>query len=71
MSFQIYYVHLLNSEVITIDEDYDLPFEKGLIANFKKAKAEDIIVLKRPLLGNLYVPKRSIDYISEGDVRVV
>lgn len=69
MSFQKYLLHLLDGTVIDVGEEYDLPAEKGLIGKFRKADPNEILVIGDRFVGFAYVPKRSIVYISTGDVK--
>ena len=68
MTFQIYKVHLLNGEVIDVWEDYELPASEGLVGKFEKAKDRDILTFGDMYTGPIYVPKKSILFISCGDV---
>lgn len=64
---QEYIIILQNGKEIRFYEDYDLPMEKGLLGRFRKAKPDDIIEVGDPFHSD-YIPKRSILYISTGDV---
>ena len=70
MSLQIYKIHLINGEVIDIAEDYDLSDKEGIVYRFRHAKETECIHLGDCISGFLYIPKRSILYISTGDVKV-
>ena len=71
MCVQLYHVHLVNGEVFTVQEAYDLPIEKGLVGQYIKAKDSDVLTLRFPMLDFLYVQKKNILYISTGDVKEV
>lgn len=71
MAYQLYNIHLLNGDVIETAEDYDLPASKGLIGTFERMKETDYLTVNDILLGSAYIPKRSILYISTGDVKEV
>ncbi len=66
---QNYDIHLLNGEVIGASEAYDLPAEKGLVGKFEKADDNEIFEIGDAISGFAYIPKRSILFISTGDVR--
>jgi hypothetical protein len=68
MSIQIYHIHLLNGEVIEVRENYDLPWEQGLIAKYEKAKDNEMFEIGGPLMECCYILKKSILYISTGGV---
>ena len=68
MYYQNYYIHLLNGEVIGASEAYDLPAEKGLVGKFGKADDNEIFEIGDAISGFAYIPKRSILFISTGDV---
>ena len=67
--YQSYHIHLLNGEVIETSEAYDLPVEKGLVGRFGKADDNEIFEIGDAISGFAYIPKRSILFISTGDVR--
>lgn len=71
MSFQEYIIHLNNGMVISMDENFDLPFSKGIVERYRKAKDNDYITLGDCINGFIYVLKKNIAYISTGDVKVV
>lgn len=71
MFYQLYHIHLLNGDVIQTAEDYDLPASKGLVGTFERMKETDYLTVKDILLGSSYIPKRSILYITTGDVEEV
>ena len=58
------------SILTTVEEDYDLPFEKGIIAKFKKASDDTVFSVINLFGENYYIPKKSIVYIATGDVEV-
>ncbi len=66
---QNYDIHLLNGEVIGASEAYDLPAEKDWSENLKKADDNEIFEIGDAISGFAYIPKRSILFISTGDVR--
>lgn len=68
MSIQMYLVHLLDGTVIQVAEDYDLPAAKGLLGKYEKAAPDELLVFGDPISGFAYVPKKSIVFISTGDV---
>lgn len=68
MILQIYRIHLINGDVIDTAEDYELPFEKGLIAKFSNTDDNTIFTIGDGVSGFCYIPKKSILYISTGDV---
>jgi hypothetical protein len=68
MAIQIYHIHLLNGEVIEAREEYDLPWEEGLIAKYQQAKDDEMFEIGGPLFGCCYILKKSILYISTGGV---
>ena len=67
--YQVYHIHLLNGEVVEASEFYDLPSKKGLIEKFSKAADNEIFEIGDGLSGFAYIPRRSILFISTGDVR--
>lgn len=67
--YQNYYIHLLNGEVVEASEAYDLPVEKGLVGKFGKADDNEIFEIGDAISGFAYIPKRSILFITTGDVR--
>lgn len=66
--YQNYNIHLLSGEVIGASESYDLPAEKGLVGKFGKADDNEIFEIGDAISGFAYIPKRSILFISTGDV---
>lgn len=68
-TYQIYTIHLTNGDRIKCYEEYDLPFEKGLITKFTKRSAKIIEV--SDILSAKYIPLSSIVYISADGVEVV
>lgn len=40
--FQKYNLHLINGDVIVVEEDYFLPWEKGLIKKFENASEDTL-----------------------------
>ena len=71
MFYQLYHIHLINGDVIQTAEHYDLPASKGLVGTFERMKETDYLTVKDILLGSAYIPKRSILYITTGDVEEV
>lgn len=71
MFYQMYYIHLLNGDVIETAEDYDLPASQGLVGTFERMKETDYLTVSDILAGSAYIPKRSILYINTGDVKEV
>ena len=71
MCVQIYHIHLSNGKVIDVAEDYELPLEKGLVEEYRKANPEDVISIGDCLSGYCYIPNKNIIFISTGDVRTV
>ena len=71
MSYQSYHIHLVNGEAFTVYEDYYLPFEKGLVNKYIKAKDNDVLTFVFPSTDSLYVQKKNILYINTGDVKEV
>ena len=67
MNYQIHHIHLINGEVITIEESGHLPGQRGLIDKFHKATPDDVITLRFPLMNLMHIPKRSILYILTED----
>ena len=67
--YQIYHIHLLNGEVVEASEAYDLPAEKGLVGRFEKADDNEIFEIGDSISGFAYIPKRSILFLSTGEVR--
>ena len=65
---QNYNIHLLSGEVIGASESYDLPAEKGLVGKFGKSDDNEIFEIGDAISGFAYIPKRSILFISTGDV---
>ena len=41
-TFQKYNLHLINGDVIVVEEDYFLPWEKGLIKKFENASEDTL-----------------------------
>ena len=64
----MYLLHLLDGSVIEVPEDYDLPMKKGLIGKYINSDPNEILIFGDAVSGFAYVPKRSIVYISTGDV---
>lgn len=69
MYYQVYLLHLLDGTVIDVEEEYDLPMEKGLIGHFRSAEPNEILEIGDRQVGFAYVPKSSIVYISTGKVK--
>lgn len=64
---QYYNVHLITGEVLSVAEDYYLPFEKGTISAYEKAKKNQVICFG----DGIYVIKSNILYIQAAGVRKV
>ena len=69
MVYQVYEIHLLNGTIIEAAEDYELPTTKGLVGKFNRMEEGDILTVEDWFTGSFYIPRRSILYISTGDVR--
>ena len=67
---QIYYLHLTGGDVVPVAEAYDLKGEKTIVSMFQNLDDEDILCISDILSGSCYVPKKSIVYITTGDVEV-
>ena len=61
---------LINGDIIGVEEDYFLPWEKGIIKKFENASDDTLFPIINLLGENFYVPKKSIVYISTGAVEV-
>lgn len=68
MFVQIYNLHLINGSVVSLSEDYDLSGENAFINRFIKSEPEYIFCIGDEISGFTYVPKRSIVYVTTGDV---
>lgn len=53
-----------------VEEDYFLPWDKGLIKKFENASDDTLFPIINLFGENYYVPKKSIVYISTGAVEV-
>ncbi len=67
--YQIYELHLINGEVVSLAEEYDLPFKKGFVAEFEKADDNHMFAIDDAIFGSVYVPKKSIVYVKAGEVK--
>lgn len=67
--YQIYDLHLINEEVVSLAEEYDLPFDKGFIKEFENADDNHLFVIEDAVFGSVYVQKKSIVYIKASEVR--
>lgn len=67
--YQIYDLHLINGEVVSLAEEYDLPFDKGFIKKFENADDNHLFVIEDAVFGSVYVQKKSIVYIKASEVR--
>ena len=67
--YQIYELHLINGEVVSLAEEYDLPFKKGFVVEFEKADDNHMFAIDDAILGSVYVPKKSIVYVKAGEVK--
>ena len=68
MFIQHYNIHLINGEVLHVGEDYELTGDHALVARFGKAPDDAIFQIGDEMSGFAYVPKKSIVFISTGDV---
>ena len=64
---QEYIIHLMDGTKIITCEDYELPAEESIVTRFDKVNADEILQICDLLIVH-YIPKRSILYISSGDV---
>lgn len=71
MVYQVYKIHLINGYVIEVAEEFDLPIEDGLITKMEKAGDDELFTIGDKFSGFVYIPKKSILYISTGGVRRV
>ncbi len=71
MVYQVYRIHLTNGEVVEAAEDYYTPAGKSFVSNIKRTPDYEWVVVGDPLGGYSYIPKRSIVFISTGDVKEV
>ena len=67
--YQIYELHLINGEVVSLAEEYDLPFKEGFVAQFDKADDNHMFTIDDAIFGSVYVPKKSIVYVKAGEVK--
>lgn len=65
---QIYNLHLIDGSVVSLSEDYDLSGENAFINRFIKSEPEHVFCIGDEISGFTYVPKRSIVYVTTGDV---
>ncbi len=65
---QMYNLHLINGDVIPVPEDFDLTGKKTLLYWFSHEDANEIYKVGNQFLGFCYVPRKSVVYISTGDV---
>lgn len=64
--FQPYYVALTNGKELQVLEDYDSPWENGLIETFNRASDNEILTVSIGMVGNCaYIPKKNILFIYE------
>lgn len=68
-AYQVYHIHLLNEEVIDAVEAFEFPTEKSLIGKIKKLSDSEVITIGDAISGFIYIPKRSILFITTGDVK--
>ena len=64
---QEYIIYLMDGTKIITCEDYELPVEERIVTRFDKANTDEILQICDLLIVH-YIPKRSILYISSGDV---
>ena len=69
MVYQVYEIHLLDGTIIEAAEDYDLPATQGLLGKFERIEEDNILAVEDQFADSFYIPRRSILYISTGDVR--
>ena len=43
--YQHFELHMKNGEVVSVYEDYDIPYEEGLIGDFKRGKKKFLKIL--------------------------
>lgn len=70
MVIQCYNVHLANGPTITTGEDYEIPFENGFVSKFIAADENEVLTIRsaHSIDTEYYVPKKSILFISTGNV---
>lgn len=68
MSYRKYKLHLTNGKVIEYKEKADVPWEYTLMSRFIKANAEHVFSVPNVISARIFIPKRSIEYITnEGE----
>ena len=67
--YQIYELHLINGEVVSLAEEYELPFKNGFVAKFERADDNHMFAIDDAIFGSVYVPKKSIVYVKAGEVK--
>lgn len=65
---QEYVLHLINGEKIIASEDYDSD-NTTIPEMILKADDNKIFMIGDPIIGYAYVPKKSVVYITQGDVK--
>ena len=63
---QCYELHMNNGEILRIIEDYDLPYEDGVIGDLKRGEKQ--FVEFSDILGSYTVPFDQISFIVMTDV---
>ena len=67
--YQHFELHMKNGEVVSVYEDYDIPYEKGIIGDFKRGKKKYLEV--PDMLCGYVIPFDQIAFIAITDVRKV
>ena len=65
--YQHFELHMKNGETINVYEDYDIPYEDGIIGDFKKGKKKFLEV--NDLLCGFVIPFEQISFIAILDVQ--
>lgn len=65
---QIYNMHLIDGGVVSIKEEQDASGESSFMNEFMNCKSEHVFCIGDEISGFTYVPKRSIVYVTTGDV---
>jgi len=68
MFIQYYDIHLINGDILHVGEDYELHGEKALVTQYRKAADDDVFQIGDAVMGFAYLPKKSIAYITTGNV---
>ena len=67
MSIQLYNVHLVNGDVLQVEEDYDLRGPRTILNRFHQAEENEILEFRTPFT-SMYVPRKNILFIATADV---